>query len=70
MRHVDCMACLTAGVALPNGVVDAGGIVHYVKWCVGTQRKGCYKLCDFEEEQVWKGTVAVDVNKLIPVEDP
>lgn len=71
MRHVDCMACLTAGVAMPLGTVDASGIVHYVRWAVGG-RHGCFRLCDFEGEALAQGKLLaiVDIGKLIPVEGP
>lgn len=69
MRQADCMACLTVGIAMTWGVVDAGGIVHYVKWAVA-RRHGCFRLCDFDGEALGKDKIPVDVNTLISVEEP
>ena len=70
VRQVDCMACLAEGIALPMGIVDRIGITHYVKWHVGKSLRGCYRLCDFEGETLSKGKTAVDVTKLVSVEEP
>lgn len=73
MRQVNCMACLATGIILPMGTEDRIGVVHYVKWIVGTRRKGCYRLCDFDgggEGLIWKVTGEVDVNALIQLEEP
>jgi hypothetical protein len=65
------MACLSVGVALPLGVVDIIGVVHYVKWNIG-RRQGCFRLCDFEDggEALHKDKVPVYVHELISVKEP
>lgn len=69
MRQVDCMACLTVGIAMPLGVVDSGGIVHYVRWNIG-RRQGCFRLCDFKGDRLHKDKVRVDVERLVCVTEP
>lgn len=72
---VDCMACLVTGVTTPVGWRDAAGIVHRVRWRV---RGGCYRLCDFldagnrphNDYEMREGAKPVDVNALIPVDEP
>jgi hypothetical protein len=64
------MACLSAGISLQNGVIDAVGIAHYVRWSIG-RRHGCFRLCDFEDgDDARRGAVAVDVTRLVTVEEP
>ncbi len=64
---VDCMSCLVTGVMTPIGWRDPAGIVHRVRWRV---RGGCYKLCDFQGDELRQGAKDLDTMALISVEEP
>jgi len=65
---IDCMACLGTGLVLPMGV-ELDGIVHFVRWAVGSRERGCYLLCDFEtEERLRTGSRRIDIRDIETIE--